>query len=213
MISTGDDSNPFESQGYTPIDERPGREAFDAQRSPANTNDLRGKILRITPRPDGTYSIPSSNLFAPGMAKTRPEIFAMGLRNPFRIDVDQKTGTLVAADYGPDANQPNADRGPEGRVTWHIVEPGNYGWPYCHGGAAYRDWTFPSGPAASRPRTAGVSRFTPAGAAAPAPSWPGPKRDTVTFIASSSQRISTRRVGVSPTTSPSPVGTILIGRS
>jgi glucose/arabinose dehydrogenase/type 1 glutamine amidotransferase len=147
FISTGDDTNPFESSGYAPIDERAGREAFDAQRSSANTNDLRGKILRITPQPDGTYTIPDGNLFAPGTSQTRPEIFAMGFRNPFRIEVDQQTGTLVVADYGPDAGQPNADRGPEGRVEWNIVEPGNYGWPYCHGGGAYRDWTFPSGPA------------------------------------------------------------------
>jgi glucose/arabinose dehydrogenase/type 1 glutamine amidotransferase len=147
FISTGDDTNPFESSGYTPIDERPGREAFDAQRSSANTNDLRGKILRIHPEPDGTYTVPSGNLFAPGTPQTRPEIFAMGFRNPFRIEVDPETGTLVVADYGPDANTPNADRGPEGRVTWQVVEPGNYGWPYCHGAGAYRDWTFPSGPA------------------------------------------------------------------
>jgi cytochrome c len=147
FISTGDDTNPFESQGYTPIDERAGREAFDAQRTSANTNDLRGKILRITPQPDGTYTVPDGNLFEPGTPQTRPEIFAMGFRNPFRIDVDQETGAVVAADYGPDAGTPNADRGPEGRVTWQIVEPGNYGWPYCHGNAAYRDWAFPSGPA------------------------------------------------------------------
>lgn len=146
-MSTGDDSNPFESDGYTPIDERPGREAFDAQRSSANTNDLRGKILRIHPTPDGGYTIPDGNLFAPGTPKTKPEIFAMGFRNPFRIAVDQKTGMLAVADYGPDANVASPDRGPEGRVTWQIVTPGNYGWPYCHGGAAYRDWTFPSGPA------------------------------------------------------------------
>jgi glucose/arabinose dehydrogenase/type 1 glutamine amidotransferase len=147
FISTGDDTNPFESQGSTPIDERPGREAFDAQRTSANTNDLRGKILRIRLQKDGTYSIPDGNLFRRGTPGTRPEIFAMGLRNPFRMDFDPKTGTLFVADYGPDANAPNADRGPEGRVEWNVVRPGNYGWPYCHGGAAYRDWTFPSGPA------------------------------------------------------------------
>ena len=49
FLSTGDDTNPFQSDGYTPIDERPGRNpVFDAQRSAANTNDLRGKVLRIT---------------------------------------------------------------------------------------------------------------------------------------------------------------------
>ena len=64
-LSTGDDTNPFESDGYTPIDEREGRNpAFDAQRTAANTNDLRGKILRITPTEGGGYTIPEGNLFA-----------------------------------------------------------------------------------------------------------------------------------------------------
>ena len=50
ILSTGDDTNPFESDGYTPIDERADRNpAFDAQRTAANTNDLRGKVLRIRP--------------------------------------------------------------------------------------------------------------------------------------------------------------------
>ena len=146
-ISTGDDTNPFESQGYVPIDERPGRQPFDAQRTSANTNDLRGKILRITPTASGGYTIPDGNLFPRGTLGARPEIYAMGFRNPFRIETDPLTGTLYVADYGPDAGAPSADRGPEGRVEWNVVEPGNYGWPYCHAGGAYVDWAFPSGPA------------------------------------------------------------------
>jgi len=145
-LTTGDDTNPFESQNYTPIDERDGRSPFDAQRSSANTNDLRGKVLRITPQPDGTYTIPEGNLFAPGTPSTRPEIYAMGFRNPFQADVDQDSGKLLVADYGPDANQPNAARGPEGRVEWNVVdEPGNYGWPYCHGTGVYIDFDFATG--------------------------------------------------------------------
>src|SRR6266576_6551194 len=54
FMSAGDNSNPFAS-GYAPIDERPGRLPWDAQKSSANTNDLRGKIIRIHPEPDGTY--------------------------------------------------------------------------------------------------------------------------------------------------------------
>ena len=50
-LSTGDDSNPFFSDGYTPIDASPGRNpVYDARRSAGNTNDLRGKILRIKPK-------------------------------------------------------------------------------------------------------------------------------------------------------------------
>src|SRR6185436_18479916 len=62
FLSTGDNSNPFAS-GYAPIDERLGREPWDAQKSSGNTNDLRGKILRIHPEADGTYTIPEGNLF------------------------------------------------------------------------------------------------------------------------------------------------------
>ncbi|MGH8776289.1 MAG: ThuA domain-containing protein [Jiangellaceae bacterium] len=141
--ATGDDTNPFESDGYAPIDERPGRALFDAQRSAANTNDLRGKVLRIHPEDDGTYTVPDGNLFPPGTTQTLPEIYAMGFRNPFRIELDPGTGALLVADYGPDANNADPERGPEGRVEWNrITAPGNYGWPYCHGTGVYRDYDF-----------------------------------------------------------------------
>ena len=146
FLSTGDDTNPFESSGSTPIDERPGREAYDAQRSSANTNDLRGKLLRIKVNPNGTYSIPSGNMFAPGTPQTRPEIYAMGFRNPFRMSVDKTTGIVYLGDYGPDGGA--SHRGPAGQVEFNrVTGPGNYGWPYCTGNNdAYRDYTFPSGP-------------------------------------------------------------------
>jgi cytochrome c len=132
-LSTGDDTNPFQSDGYTPIDEREGRNpAFDAQRTSANTNDLRGKILRITPAEGGGYTIPAGNLFAPGTPDTRPEIYAMGLRNPFRIEYNLDEGELYVADYSPDAQQSNPLRGPAGQGRWMVItEPANYGWPYC----------------------------------------------------------------------------------
>src|SRR5436189_222322 len=71
QIWTGDNSNPYDSSGFDPIDERPGREYWDAQRTAGNTNDLNGKILRIKPMdvplgPPGvntTYTIPAGNLF------------------------------------------------------------------------------------------------------------------------------------------------------
>jgi len=143
-LANGDNSNPFDSDGYAPIDERPGRSEWDAQKSSANTNDLRGKVLRIHPEDDGTYSIPDGNLFAPGTAKTRPEIYAMGFRNPFRIGIDPLTHKLMVANYGPDAGVPNPNRGPENTVEWDILnEPGNYGWPYCIGqNVPYNDYDF-----------------------------------------------------------------------
>ncbi|WP_431925917.1 carbohydrate-binding protein, partial [Micromonospora wenchangensis] len=149
-LSTGDDSNPFDSAGYSPLDERTNRNpAYDAQRSAGNTNDLRGKLLRIKMNPDGTYSIPSGNLFPPGTAKTRPEIYAMGFRNPFRISVDKATGVVYVGDYGPDAGSTNPNRGPSGQVEFNrVTGPGNYGWPYCTGtnttSETYNEWNFAS---------------------------------------------------------------------
>ncbi|EFH30693.1 glycosyl hydrolase, partial [Streptomyces pristinaespiralis ATCC 25486] len=134
-LSTGDDSNPFASDGYTPMDDRPGRNpAYDARRTSGNTNDLRGKILRIKVEADGSYSVPEGNLFAPGTEKTRPEIYAMGFRNPFRFSVDKKTGVLYVGDYGPDAGTADPKRGPAGQVEFaRVTGPGNFGWPFCTG--------------------------------------------------------------------------------
>ncbi|MFD3520045.1 carbohydrate-binding protein [Streptomyces sp. NPDC058653] len=155
-LTTGDDTNPFESSGYSPIDERTDRNPqFDAQRSSGNTNDLRGKVLRIKPTAAGGYTVPSGNLFAPGTARTRPEIYAMGFRNPFRMSVDKATGIVYLGDYGPDAGVTNASRGPSGQVEFNrITGPGNYGWPYCTGtntsSETYSEFTFPSGPSAAK---------------------------------------------------------------
>lgn len=142
-ISTGDNTNPFESNGYTPIDERADRGPWDAQKSSANTQDLRGKILRITPQGDGTYTIPNGNLFTDAQ-KGRPEIYIMGLRNPFRMSLDEKRGWLYWGDVGPDAGGDDTNRGPQGYDEWNQArEAGNYGWPYCVAdNKAYRDYNF-----------------------------------------------------------------------
>ncbi|WP_329125489.1 ThuA domain-containing protein [Streptomyces sp. NBC_01465] len=134
-LSTGDDSNPFASDGFSPMDQRPGRNpAYDARRTAGNSNDLRGKILRIKVNDDATYSIPDGNLFAPGTDKTRPEIYAMGFRNPFRFSVDKATGIVYVGDYGPDAGAADPKRGPAGQVEFaRVTKPGNFGWPFCTG--------------------------------------------------------------------------------
>lgn len=131
-ISTGDNTG-VNATAYAPIDERPGRSAFDAQKSSANTNDLRGKILKIIPQPDGTYTIPEGNLFPQGTPKTRPEIYVMGNRNPFRISIDNKTGYLYWGDIGPDAGK-DSTVGPQSYDEFNQArKPGNYGWPYFVG--------------------------------------------------------------------------------
>jgi cytochrome c len=147
-LSTGDDTNPFESDGYSPIDQRADRNpGFDAERSAGNTNDLRGKLLRIHVKKDGGYSIPDGNLFAKGTPKTRPEIYAMGFRNPFRFTVDRRTGIVYLANYGPDAQNPNPLRGPENTVEFdRITRAGNFGWPFCIGAnVPYRQFDFATG--------------------------------------------------------------------
>ncbi len=115
----------------------------DARRSAQNTNDLRGKVLRIKVGADGTYTIPDGNLFAPGTAKTRPEIYAMGFRNPFRIQVDENDVAYVT-DYSPDSNVPENFRGPAGTGRVEIVrKPSNYGWPLCYSpDLPYYRWDF-----------------------------------------------------------------------
>lgn len=148
-LATGDNtpaSTPG-ANGFAPNNDAPGlNPGFDSRRGAGNTNDLRGKILRITPQADGSYTIPAGNLFAPGTAQTRPEIFAMGVRNAFRIDVDSATNSVSWGDYGPDAGAPSAERGPMGLVEWQttaINRPINAGWPYCTGNQFnYNEWNF-----------------------------------------------------------------------
>ena len=138
-LGVGDDVNPHSepSGGYAPISERNGT-FHDARETSANTNDLRGKVLRITPTEDGGYTIPEGNLFPESEDtddKTLPEIYAMGFRNPFRFAIDPATGDLGVADYSPDNNNdaPNT-RGPAGIAEWNLVKSaGNYGWPLCMG--------------------------------------------------------------------------------
>ncbi len=143
-ISTGDNTHPHgDSQGYAPIDERAGKSPWDAQKSAANTNHLSGKILRIRPKADGTYEIPAGNLFPPGTEKTRPEIYVMGCRNPWRMSVDQKTSIVYWGEVGPDAN----DDGPRGSRGYDEInqakKAGNFGWPYFIGNNfAYHDYNY-----------------------------------------------------------------------
>ncbi len=141
-LSTGDDTNPFKSEGYAPIDERPGRAPFDAQGSSGNTNDLRGKVLRIRVNEDATYSIPDNNLFPKDGTGGRPEIYTMGTRNSYRISVDQETGWLYWGDVGNDARV-DSERGPRGYDEVNQAkEAGNHGWPHFRGNRAYPDYDF-----------------------------------------------------------------------
>ena len=138
FVSTGDNSTPFDepntpfpNHGFAPLDDRPGHRQYDSRRGAGNTNDLRGKILRIRIKPDGSYEIPEGNLFPKGMSKTRPEIYVMGNRNPYRIAVDKKNGYLYWGEVGPDASDDSLDtRGPRGYDEVNQArKAGFFGWP------------------------------------------------------------------------------------
>ena len=137
----------------------------DARRSSLNTNDLRGKILRmsvkegdITPQEantfGGAYTVPPGNLFPVGMDQTRPEIYAMGFRNPFRIQVDENDVAYIT-DYSPDSRVPQNFRGPAGTGRVMVVRgPSNYGWPLCYRtDLPYYRWDFVDSATARRPGT------------------------------------------------------------
>ena len=144
IIATGDNTVPFQSNGHAPIDEIPGRIVYDAQRSAGNTNDLRGKILRIHPEANGTYTIPAGNLFPSGTANTKPEIYAMGLRNPYRIAVHPQSKVIYWGEIGPDAGEDSPLQGPRGYDEFNQAKKaGNFGWPYFIGNTQpYNDYDF-----------------------------------------------------------------------
>lgn len=156
-FSAGDNSTPFDEKGakyvnsgFGPMNDLPGAAhlQYDARRSSGNTNDLRGKIMRIRVKDDGSYEVPEGNLFPKGTAKTRPEIYVMGNRNPYRISVDQKNSNLYWGEVGPDANEDSlATRGPRGYDEINQArKAGFFGWPLFVGNNyAYRAYDYATG--------------------------------------------------------------------
>jgi cytochrome c len=153
-LSTGDNSTPFDepnqtyvNHGYAPLDDRPGHEQYNARRSSGNTNDLRGKIIRIRVKEDGSYEIPDGNLFK-NLSKAKPEIYVMGNRNPYRISIDQKNSFLYWGEVGPDSNKDSLDtRGPQGYDEINQArKAGYFGWPLFIGNNyAYHDYDYNNG--------------------------------------------------------------------
>ena len=80
-----------------------GNDQHGARGNAQSLSSLLGKILRIDPRQSGgrPYTIPSSNPFV-GRSGARGEIYAYGLRNPWRFSFDRATGDLVIGDVGQD---------------------------------------------------------------------------------------------------------------
>jgi glucose/arabinose dehydrogenase len=90
-------------------------------------DDLLGNILRIDPRQSGDepYSVPDANPFV-GVEGARPEVWAYGLRNPWRFWVDPNAGDLYVGDVGADARE---------EIDYASARAGgiNFGWPCFEG--------------------------------------------------------------------------------
>jgi glucose/arabinose dehydrogenase len=109
-----------------------------------NAQDLSrilGKMVRIDPRRGGDYSVPASNPFR-SRAGARPEVYAYGLRNPFRFSFDRRTGALTIGDVGQAAveeidyvRSPGGGRPPRGGY--------NFGWDVFEGRNRYETGSAP----------------------------------------------------------------------
>lgn len=129
----------FDAQGNLWIASGENNTVTGAGAPAGNTDDLRGKILRIRPLPIAdaatpagigrglTYEIPDGNLFPVGTAKTLPEIYVMGVRNPYSLALDPVRKGVAWGDVGPDGN-PNPTE--EADFT---TKPMNGGWPWFAG--------------------------------------------------------------------------------
>ncbi|MDP9136540.1 MAG: PQQ-dependent sugar dehydrogenase [Actinomycetota bacterium] len=113
----------------------------DPDRNAQDLGELLGKIVRIDPKPGGGYRIPADNPFR-GRTGARGEIFAYGLRNPYRFSFDRATGDLTVGDVGQDAVEEidflaaaPGDRRPRGGA--------NLGWSVFEGNRRFRSGSAP----------------------------------------------------------------------
>jgi glucose/arabinose dehydrogenase len=120
----------FGSDSYLYIGLGDGGEEGDPQRNGQNVGTLLGKILRIyvhnTTDSDKNYRVPPDNPFV-NVTGARGEIWAYGLRNPWRFSFDNETNLLWAADVGQN-NYEEIDI---------IKKGGNYGWSIMEGFHCY----------------------------------------------------------------------------
>lgn len=121
----------FGPDGYLYIATGDGGSGGDPQNNGQNRANLLGKILRIdvnTAEGGNQYGIPDDNPFANATDGSRPEIFAYGLRNPWRFSFDPENGRLWAADVGQNAIE-----------EIDIIESGkNYGWSIMEGNNCFK---------------------------------------------------------------------------
>ncbi len=122
----------FGPDGYLYVGLGDGGSGGDPHGNGQSLSALLGKMLRIDPRPAGgrPYAIPQDNPFA-DRAEARPEIWAYGLRNPWRYTFDRETGDLWIGDVGQ-GEWEEVDRQPSGSSGGE-----NYGWNRMEGSHPY----------------------------------------------------------------------------
>lgn len=117
----------FDLNGYLLLSTGDGGGSGDPNENGQALDTLLGKLLRIDVSPDTGYTIPNGNPFADGAGGNNDEIFAYGLRNPWRMTVDRVTGDVWLGDVGQDLWE-EIDR---------VVIGGNYGWDCFEGFAEF----------------------------------------------------------------------------
>ena len=113
----------------------------DPDENAQNLSRMLGKLIRIRPNPNGGYAIPADNPFRnrPG---ARPEIYAYGLRNPYRFSFDRRRGDLTIGDVGQDEiEEIDFVRGRSGGRAPRGGD--NFGWDTFEGRSRYESGTAP----------------------------------------------------------------------
>jgi glucose/arabinose dehydrogenase len=124
----------FGADGYLYVGMGDGGQAGDPWGNAQNPGVLLGKLLRLRVTDTETYMVPSDNPFV-GQSTYRPEIWALGLRNPWRFSFDRATGDLYVADVGQNRYE---------EVNWQPAGSAggeNYGWDVMEGRHCYEPST------------------------------------------------------------------------
>jgi hypothetical protein len=143
----------FGPDGYLYVSVGDGGGSGDPFDAGQDLGTLLGKLLRIDPRPDAEppgYAIPPGNPFEGGGDGALDEIWAYGLRNPWRFSFDRESGDLIVADVGQSARE-EVDHAPSPAAGTVGGAGANYGWD-CHEGLL--EYTGPpGGPSSNCPET------------------------------------------------------------
>jgi glucose/arabinose dehydrogenase len=122
----------FDQSGYLLLSIGDGGGAGDPQETGQDLSRLLGKVIRIDVSTESGYDIPADNPFVDD-PEARPEIFALGFRNPWRMSIDRLTGKVWLGDVGQNSWE-EVDQ---------VVAGGNYGWD-CYEG--FDQYEFPGTP-------------------------------------------------------------------